>query len=140
MNGNAGTSIGTKMGGIQLFSGVGAISGATRANIGGIAGTGNAELVDNTHPGANNPTYTGPYANRSFIGEPFAVWLGLILLLVGLRFFTQRSGVLGEVAHLRIGGYNFLAIGVSSAVFIALLKVVFNRFRVPGVTEFSNAL
>lgn len=125
--------------GVQLFGGVGSISGSTRPAF-GVAGTGNAAMVDASHPGSNDPAYNGPYADKSFFGEPFAVWLGMILLLVGLRFFASRSGAIGEAAHIRIGGYNFLAVGVTSAVFIALLKVIFNRVRVPGVTEFANSL
>src|SRR5579875_1189716 len=121
-NGNMSNVAG--VGGVQLFGGVGAITGATRPNF-GIGGMGNAAMVPADDPASNNLTYTGPLSSKSYLGEPFAVWLGLILFLVGLRFFTHRTGRLGEVAHMRIGGYNFLAVGVSAAIFFALVKIIF---------------
>lgn len=86
--------------------------------------------------------YTGPLSKYSALGQPFAVWLGMIALLAVLSWFSMQKSTLGgaDPAHVRIGGYNFLTVGVIAAVFISLLKIVFNRFPVPGFTEFSNSL
>jgi len=89
-------------------------------------------------PGA----YVGPYADKNLLGEPFAVWLGMIGLLVLLGWFSSRPSTLGGAnpAYIKIGGYNVLAVGISAAVFILLLKVLANRFPTPGFTDFANAL
>jgi hypothetical protein len=93
---------------------------------------------------ASSPTqaaqYSGPLASTSFLGEPFAVWLGLVILLIALKFFSERPKSDLNPAFIRIGGYNFLAVGVTAAVFFALLKVIFNKVPVPGVTQFANAI
>lgn len=87
-------------------------------------------------------TYTGPLADRSLLGEPMAVWLGMIGLLIALGWFSSRPSTLGGAnpAYIKIGGYNFLAVGVSAAVFVVLLKVLANKFPTPGFTDFANAL
>ncbi len=86
--------------------------------------------------------YQGPFANYSALGQPAAVWIGAVALLGVLAYFSTRDNTLGGAnpAHVRVGGYNFLTVGLISAVFFILLKAVFNRFPVPGFTEFANAL
>ena len=58
-------------------------------------------------------SYSGPFASQKFFGEPIAFWLGLILLLFGLKFLSERVPASGlNPADIKIGGYNFLAVGV----------------------------
>lgn len=86
--------------------------------------------------------YTGPFAGRQFLGEPFAVWLGMIGALLLLGWFANSPKTLGGAnpAHIRVGGYNFLTVGIIAAIFLAMFKVLFNRWQIPGLTEFANAL
>lgn len=84
--------------------------------------------------------YTGPFAGASLLGQPFAVWLGMILVLVLLKVLSESPKTAINPAKVEIGGYNFISIGVSAAVFVMLLKILFNRFPVPGLTQFANAL
>ena len=84
--------------------------------------------------------YSGPFAGSSFLGQPFAVWLGMILILVLLKFLSESPKTSINPAKIEIGGYNFIAVGVSAAVFTMLLKIIFNKFPVPGITQFANAL
>lgn len=86
--------------------------------------------------------YHGPFADKMVAGEPFAVWLGFIVLLIALKVFSERPSTLGGAnpAYIRIGGYNILAVGLAAAVFVILMKAIFNKIRVPGLTEFANAL
>lgn len=86
--------------------------------------------------------YIGPGAARSFVGEPFAVWVGMLALLWLLGWFASKPDTLGGAnpAFIKIGGYNFLAVGVTAAVFIVLLKVIANKTNFPGFVEFANAL
>ncbi len=86
--------------------------------------------------------------NGNFLGEPIAVWLGFIILLILLKVLSQTPGVkvLGEnvnPAYIRIGGYNVLAITVSAAVgFIALKLLANSRIgkALPGFPSFVNAI
>lgn len=86
--------------------------------------------------------YVGPGSSRQFAGEPFAVWVGMLALLWLLGWFAGKPDTLGGAnpAFIKVGGYNFLAVGVTAAVFIALLKVVANKTNFPGFVEFANAL
>lgn len=126
--------------GVGFMGGVGSIRGST------IPGNSNPGAeTSGASAAANAGTYSGPLAARSFVGEPFAVWLGMILILVLLKFLTEHPSakILGHnvnPAHIRIGGYNFLAIGVSASIFLVMFKVLVNRYKVPGLTEFGNAL
>ncbi len=90
----------------------------------------------------NGGPYVGPYASRTILGEPFAVLLGMIGLLVLLGWFSTRGDTLGgaDPAHIRIGGYNLLAVGVTAVIFIVVLKVIANRLNLPGFKEFANAI
>jgi hypothetical protein len=141
-NGNpgGGAAVGTPyLNGVEYFTGVGPITGGTipRFNqAGGVASNATADPTASVPAG----TYSGPYSTKQFLGEPFAVFLGMVLLLFLLKFFSERSGILGVPSHVRIGGYNFLAVGISAAIFIVLMKIIFNAYKIPGLTEFTNAL
>lgn len=78
--------------------------------------------------------------NSQFIGEPLGVWIGGIILLFVLKFLSERKESTLNPAYIKIGGYNVLAITLSAMIGIILLKVIFNRFQVPGVTQFANSL
>lgn len=109
------------------------------------AGSGNApaQMAGNAAMDSGAGTlYTGPLSQYSALGQPAAVWIGGIAFLGLLSWFSMQKNTLGGAnpAHIRIGGYNFLAVGTIAAIYIILFKMVFNRWRVPGFTEFANAL
>lgn len=83
-------------------------------------------------------TYSGPFAGSSVAGEPVAVWVGLLALLALLGWFSSRPDSLGGAnpAYVKVGGYNLLTVTVSAAVGFFLLKLLFRKFPVPGVSEF----
>jgi hypothetical protein len=102
-------------------------------------------MSGNTPSSVSTPgegAYVGPLSGNQFAGEPFAVWVGMLALLWLLAWFSSRPDSLGGAnpAFIKIGGYNFLAVGVTSAVFIILLKVIANKTKFPGFVEFANAL
>lgn len=45
-----------------------------------------------------------------------------------------------EFADVRPDLKNFLAVGVMAVVFIVLMKYIFNRYPVAGLTELVNAV
>jgi hypothetical protein len=109
------------------------------------AGLYHKSMADTPSSASSTPgqgSYVGPLSGNQYGGEPFAVWVGMLALLWLLAWFSSRPDSLGGAnpAFIKVGGYNFLTIGVSSAVFIILLKVIANKTKFPGFLEFANAL
>jgi hypothetical protein len=61
-----------------------------------------------------------------------------VLILFLLKFLSEHDRTELDPAHVHIGGYNLLAVGVTAVVFIVMFKVLFNRWHVPGLTELAN--
>lgn len=61
------------------------------------------------------------------------------VILVGawaiIKFGAGKLKDVLQVADLRIGGYNFVTVGLMAMVFSLLLKWVFTKFEVPGLSE-----
>lgn len=77
--------------------------------------------------------YVGPFADKRLLGEPFAFYVGLVLLLVLLRFASEHSDM-PQGANMRVNVYNMLAVGLSSIITIITLKLVFAKYPVPGIS------
>lgn len=75
-----------------------------------------------------------------FGGEPAAVWIVLIVLLVALKIFSEHPGSKLNPAYIKVGGYNLMAIGLASATFFIAMKVIAFYVPVPGFKTFSAAL
>lgn len=119
----------------------------TVASMRGVPAGGMGARVEGAAPGSSGSVavagpYSGPYANTQFVGEPFAVWIGMVFLLVLLGWYGNHKDTLSGVdpGFIKGGFYNLFTIGISASVFIAALKIFANRFPFPGVTEFANAL
>lgn len=82
----------------------------------------------------------GTSGPRPIFGEPLAVWIGFIFILLIIKFFSERPKTNLNPAYIKIGGLNVLTIGASAAIFIILMKVIFNKVHVYGFTDFANAL
>ena len=93
-------------------------------------------------PASTDGSYTGPLASSSFAGEPAAVWVGMLALLFIIGWYGRHADTLGgEIPRdIRVGLYNWLAVGVMAATFFLIGKIVFVKFPVPGVTNFFKAL
>lgn len=74
------------------------------------------------------------------LGQPLTWWVVLVVLLVGLMFAAKRAGQGTDFGNIRLSFYNILTITLAAAVGIGFLKVVFSRFRVPGLTTYIQAL
>jgi hypothetical protein len=72
---------------------------------------------------------------------PPANWIILALgVLIALHYLGVSEGTAIEPAHIFVGGYNAVTITLIAAIGITLLKLIFNRFQVSGLTELINAL
>lgn len=80
-------------------------------------------------------SYNGPLAGVSWLGEPFIWYLGLILLLFILKFLSEHEKIPLNPEHLHIGGYDFMAVGVTSVLFIASFKLLMAKWPVAGLSN-----
>lgn len=66
---------------------------------------------------------------------------GLIALVgIGLVFVIKwlsgkGVGMVGSVANLKVGLYNWVVTGLMAITFIIVAKIVTQRYQIPGVTE-----
>jgi hypothetical protein len=89
----------------------------------------------------NSSAPTAGSLQSQFLGEPVAVWLGMVALLIVLKWLSERKNDNRlNPADIRISGYNVLAVTVTAMVGFIAFKVIFNKFNVPGVTQFVNAV
>jgi hypothetical protein len=80
-----------------------------------------------------------PVSGNGF-GRPLGWWAVLVLMLVGLMFIAKRVGGADEFKNIRMSVYNVVIISLAAIIGISFFKVVFNRFRVPGLTEIITAV
>lgn len=105
-------------------------------NVGG----GPLQTSGSAAPVVSQGDYTGPLAQTSFLGQPFAFYLGMFLLLFLFKFLNEhdKSPIGREVSGIHIGAGNVLTITVAAMVGIATAKLIFTRFQVPGLSQFVN--
>jgi hypothetical protein len=82
----------------------------------------------------------GAPATGGIIGQPLSWWFVLVLLLVGLMYGAKKLGAGEEFKNLKLSVYNVVVISIASVVGIGFFKVLFNKFKVPGLTGFVNAV
>lgn len=97
-----------------------------------------------TMSGGENATSTGENATAmtsgGLLGQPLSWWVLLIVLLYGVRFIGSKIGSGEEFKNLRVSVFNIVTVSLMAVVGIGFLKVLFNRFQVPGLTAFVNAV
>ncbi len=78
-------------------------------------------------------------SSGGFLGQPFTWWFVLVAALIGLKVVAERLGQGEEFRSIRVSIHNVLIISLAAIIGIAFFKVVFNRWRVPGLTTLVNA-
>lgn len=78
--------------------------------------------------------------SRGFLGQPFTWWLLLAAMLIGLKFVAQKLGDGEEFKSIRVSVHNVVIISLAAILGIGFFKVVFNRWKVPGLTTYINAV
>ena len=66
--------------------------------------------------------------------QPMIMLFALIALVLVAKWATETRGEGLELAHIHVGGYNFLMITVLAIVGIDVMKLIFTRWNVPGLT------
>lgn len=74
------------------------------------------------------------------LGQPLAWWALLLGLLYAVRFAGTKLGSGEEFKNLKVSVFNIVTVSLMAVVGIGFLKVLLNRFKVPGLTPFVNAV
>jgi hypothetical protein len=84
-----------------------------------------------------NSTNILPQIEGTLLGSPVGALFVLIFAGVGLYYLMHRHipGLEKELATPRVGLGAFFSIGFQATVFIVLAKIIFTKYRIPGVTE-----
>lgn len=77
---------------------------------------------------------------KGFLGQPFTWWFVLAAALIGLKFVAQKLGQGEDFRSIRVSIHNVIVISLAAVIGIAFMKVVFNRWKVPGLTTLVNAV
>ncbi len=81
--------------------------------------------------GPNHPSLTGQ-------GSPHLVLLGLILGLVALGFLQKESAHITKNT-IALNAFNFSFVILATMVGFVIMKVIFAKFPVPGVSQVVHA-
>ncbi len=65
--------------------------------------------------------------------QPMIMFFAMIALILAVKWISEGPASM-EVAHIHVGGYNFLMITAIAIVGIDLFKLIFTRWHVPGLS------
>jgi hypothetical protein len=111
-----------------------------RIRIGDAAGGSAAVLAPGLTATAAENTAGLDAASGGLLGQPIAWWVFLIVILYGVRFIGAKLGSGEEFKSLKVSVFNIVTVSLMAIVGIGFMKVLFNRFKVPGLTPFVNAV
>jgi hypothetical protein len=77
---------------------------------------------------------------RGFMGQPLSWFIVLVVMLIGLKFVAGKLGGDEEFKSIRVSVHNVIIISLAAVIGIGFFKVVFNRWPVPGLTTYINAV
>jgi hypothetical protein len=83
----------------------------------------------------------GAIIGNGVFGKPLSWWFLLVVLLFGLMFTAQRFGTVGEdFKSIRMSVYNIVVITLAAMIGFGAFKVIFGRIRVPGLSDYVQAV
>jgi hypothetical protein len=99
-----------------------------------------AMQADGSTASTSDTAAAGAAKSSGFLGQPFTWWLILVVLLIALKFVAQKLGDGEEFKSIRVSIHNVVIIALAAIIGIGFFKVIFNRWPVPGLTTFVNAV
>jgi hypothetical protein len=104
------------------------------ATISGLGGT--SSSISSTSGGKSDATQATVSAMGS--PSPISVLIGIIVIGVLLKIIGESPDTKIEGHHVSLGAYNVGTILVVTIAGIAFLKLILNRFQLPGATDLIN--
>lgn len=84
---------------------------------------------------------TGGMVGTGVFGQPLAWWGILVALLIGLMWAAQKYGSEGAQFHsVKLSIYNVLVISLAAMIGLGFFKMLFGKFRIPGLSAFVAAV
>ena len=77
----------------------------------------------------------GPWANHPVLGRPLTWWIGIVLVLVLYSWFEQKNLPEARLGIIKIGLGNLFRVGFLAVIFIVLVKMIFSKYQVPGLSD-----
>ncbi|MEM3469829.1 MAG: hypothetical protein QXZ36_03685 [Thermoproteota archaeon] len=71
-------------------------------------------------------------------GQPMIVYFGLLIVLFLAKWVSEHPDTKIEPAHLHIGGYNVAMVTLIAILGIDAMKIIVDRFPVPGLYQVVN--
>jgi hypothetical protein len=68
-------------------------------------------------------------------GHPVTFWVGLVALLIALKYFAEWGGTGEDFRNIKIGFFNTMVITFSAVIGLVFLKWVFGFYKIPGVSD-----
>jgi hypothetical protein len=66
--------------------------------------------------------------------------VGVIVLLVVLKYASQHERSEMQPALAGIGVWNFIVVGIMASLFIVVFKIGLNKYPITGLTQIANAI
>lgn len=129
-NGNASTDNPTPLRNVVASAGGGTLGTAS----------GGDSLTTTAPVGQGSVAGTSPATTGGIIGQPLTWWATLIVVFIVLGMIAKKAGNESEFTNIRVSAYNILQVTLMAIIGIAGLKVVFTRFRVPGISTLVQAV
>ncbi len=79
-------------------------------------------------------------ASGGILGQPAGWFITLFALLLGLMYGARKLGAESDYSNLKLSTYNIIVISLAAIIGIAFFKVLFARFKVPGLSTFIAAV
>ena len=114
----------------NIYPGSGAASTGLRASAGSNF-TGRTTVSSSSEMGSSEVAQAVEVGNSQ---NPFVYWGAMVVVLLTLMWFSQRFGTMDEFKNIKLSAYNILVITLAAMLGFNLLKVVFTKWKVPGVT------
>lgn len=95
--------------------------------------------VDNSAPDpgtVSGGAYTGPLAGLTIGGDPFALFLGVVLAIMIIKWAMERADL--GTSYIHVGPLNFVIIALSAWVGAVGIRLLLNLYPIPGLTQLAN--
>lgn len=113
--------------------------GSSGGGGGGSGSTSGAANMD----ASGAPSAVGSNApSKGLLGEPLSWWVVLLVLLVALMWAAKRVGdsAAEDFKSIKLSMYNIVVISIAAIIGLGFFKAVFNKWKIPGLTTFINAV
>lgn len=85
--------------------------------------------------GSGTPPAAASKSSGSWTANPITWVIVMAVLLATAMFFAHKVGKPDEFSNVRASFYNIFAVTFTVIVGVLMLKVIFSKFNVPGLSD-----